>query len=136
MKALRAVISVIVAAVGVWLCVVQDTMLDKLDFYIYSVCSSLLITLAVTFGIFTFIKSSLKRFIVVTAVVNALICLFHAYKLPYNTMNVGGFASHFEHFMWALPCNLLIAAGISALCILAYRLIESQLSKGDSTSKT
>ena len=55
MKILRTVVSAIVAAAGVWLCVAQDTMLDRLDFYIYSVCSSLLITLAVAFGIFTFL---------------------------------------------------------------------------------
>ena len=63
MKILRTVVSAIVAAAGVWLCVAQDTTLDRLDFYVYSVCSSLLITLAVAFGIFTFIKHSFGRFI-------------------------------------------------------------------------
>lgn len=80
MKILRTVVSAIVAAAGVWLCVAQDTTLDRLDFYIYSVCSSLLITLAVAFGIFTFIKHSFGRFIGVTVAVNAAICIFHAYK--------------------------------------------------------
>ena len=94
MKILRTVVSAIVAAAGVWLCVAQDTTLDRLDFYIYSVCSSLLITLAVAFGIFTFIKHSFGRFIGITVAVNAVICIFHAYKYPYNVMNVGGFASH------------------------------------------
>ena len=91
MKILRTVVSAIVAAAGVWLCVAQDTTLDRLDFYIYSVCSSLLITLAVAFGIFTFIKHSFGRFIGVTVAVNAAICIFHAYKYPYNVKNVGGF---------------------------------------------
>lgn len=61
MKILRTVVSAIVAAAGVWLCVAQDTTLDRPDFYIYSVCSSLLITLAVAFGIFTFIKHSPEK---------------------------------------------------------------------------
>ena len=129
MKILRTVVSAIVAAAGVWLCAAQDTTLDRLDFYIYSVCSSLLITLAVAFGIFTFIKHSFGRFIGVTVAVNAAICIFHAYKYPYNVMNVGGFASHMEWFASALPFNLLIAAGVSAVCILGYRLINTKQSK-------
>lgn len=101
----------------------------RLDFYIYSACSSLLITLAVAFGIFTFIKHSFGRFIGVTVAVNAAVCIFHAYKYPYNVMNVGGFASHFEWFASALPFNLLIAAVVSAVCILGYRLINTKQSK-------
>ena len=129
MKIIRTIVSAIVAAAGVWLCVAQDTMPDRLDFYIYSVCSSLLITLAVAFGVFTFIKHSFGRFIGVTAVANVVICIFHAYKYPYNVMNVGGFASHMEWFVSVLPYNLLVAVGVSAVCILGYKLINTQRSK-------
>ena len=44
-------------------------------------------------------------------------------------MNVGGFASHFEWFASALPFNLLIAAVVSAVCILGYKLINTKQSK-------
>ena len=44
-------------------------------------------------------------------------------------MNVGGFASHMEWFASALPFNLLIAAGVSAVCILGYKLINTKQSK-------
>ena len=131
MKILRLIFSAIVTAAGVWLCVAQDTMPDRLDFYIDSTCSSLLITLAVAFGIFTFIKHSFGRFIGVTAVVNVVICIFHAYKYPYNTMNVGGFASHMEWFVSVLPHNLLIAICVSVLRIFGYKMIGS---KHDKTS--
>ena len=102
---------------------------DRLDFYIYSACASFLITLAVAFGVFTFIKHSFGRFIGVTVVVNAAICIFHAYKYPYNVMNVGGPASHMEWFFSVLPYNLLIAAVVSAVCILGYKMINAQRSK-------
>lgn len=129
MKPVKIIFSAIVAAAGVWLCVVQDTMPDRLDFYIYSACASFLITLAVAFGVFTFIKHSFGRFIGVTVVVNAAICIFHAYKYPYNVMNVGGPASHMEWFFSVLPYNLLIAAVVSAVCILGYKMINAQRSK-------
>ncbi len=129
MKPVKIIFSAIVAAAGVWLCVAQDTMPDRLDFYIYSACASFLITLAVAFGIFTFIKHSFGRFIGVTVVVNAAICIFHAYKYPYNVMNVGGPASHMEWFCSVLPYNLLIAAVVSAVCILVYKMINAQRSK-------
>ena len=129
MKPVRIIFSAIVAAAGVWLCVVQDTMPDRLDFYIFSACASFLITLAVAFGIFTFIKHSFGRFIGVTVVVNVAICIFHAYKYPYNVMNVGGPASHMEWFFSVLPYNLLIAAVVSAVCILGYKMINAQRSK-------
>lgn len=129
MKPVRIIFSAIVAAAGVWLCVAQDTMPDRPGFYIYPACASLLITLAVAFGIFTFIKHSFGRFIGVTVVVNAAICIFHAYKYPYNVMNVGGFASHMEWFVSMLPYNLLVAAGVSAVCILGYKLIDTQRGK-------
>lgn len=129
MKPVKIIFSAIVAAAGVWLCVAQDTMPDRLDFYIYSVCASFLITLAVAFGVFTFIKHSFGRFIGVTVVVNAAICIFHAYKYPYNVMNVGGPASHMEWFFSVLPYNLLIAAVVSAVCILGYKMINAQRSK-------
>ncbi len=129
MKIFRSIVSAIVAAAGVWLCVAQDTMPDRLDFYIYSACASLLITLAVAFGIFTFIKHSFGRVIGVTAVVNVAICIFHAFKYPYNVMNVGGFASHMEWFVSVLPYNLLVAVGVSAVCLLGYKMINTQRSK-------
>ena len=129
MKIIRTIVSAIVTAASVWLCVAQDTMPDRLDFYIYSVCSSLLITLAVAFGIFTFIKHSFGRFIGITAVVNVVICIFHAYNYPYNVMNVGGFASHMEWFVSVLPYNLLVAVGVSAVCVFGYKLIDTQRSK-------
>ena len=108
---------------GIVLAIVQDIRYQKAEFWIFAIISSLVITLSLAGIIFVFRKHSFKTFLLITVLSNAAVCIFHSFKQAPDTWSEGTFSAVMERFFYQLPCNFIIAIGVSALCIIGYKLI-------------
>ena len=108
---------------GIVLAVVQDVNYGKVDSWLFSVISSFVITLSVAGIVFALKKHSFKAFLLVTALTNAAICIFHSFKQPYDTFSDGTAKAVMERFLYGLPMNLVIAVGVTVVCLIGYVLI-------------
>ncbi len=108
---------------GVVLAIVQDIRYQRPEFWISAIVSSLVITLSLAGIIFIFRKHSFKTFLLVTVLSNAAVCVFHSFKQAPDTWSEGTFSAVMERFFYQLPYNLIIAVGVSAICIIGYKLI-------------
>lgn len=108
---------------GIVLAIVQDIRYQKAEFWIFAIISSLVITLSLAGIIFVFRKHSFKAFLLITVLSNVAVCVFHSFKQAPDTWSEGTFSAVMERFFYQLPYNLVIAVGVSALCIIGYKLI-------------
>lgn len=110
---------------GVALAIVQDVRYQKAEFWLFAVISSLAITLSLAGIIFTFRKHSFRIFLLVTVLSNMAVCVFHSLKQAPDTWSEGTISAALERFFCQLPYNFIIAVGVSALCIIGYKLITN-----------
>ncbi|MBQ8932281.1 MAG: hypothetical protein IJ045_07600 [Ruminiclostridium sp.] len=108
---------------GIVLAIVQDIRYQKAEFWLFAIISSLVITLSLVGIIFVFRKHSFKTFLLITVLSNVAVCVFHSFKQAPDTWSEGTFSAVMERFFYQLPCNFIIAVGVSALCIIGYKLI-------------
>lgn len=108
---------------GIVLAIVQDIRLLSPEFWLLAVLSSFMITLSLAGILFIFRKHSFKTFLFVTLSSNTVICVFHSFKQAPDTWSENTFLAVMERFFYQLPYNLIIAVGVSAICIIGYKLI-------------
>lgn len=108
---------------GVTLTIVQDIRYQKPEFWMFAIVSSFAITLSLAGIIFVFRKLSFKMFLLVTVLSNMAVCIFHSFKQAPDTWSEGTFSAVMERFFNQLPYNLIIAVGVSVICIVGYKLI-------------
>ncbi len=108
---------------GVVLAIMQDIRYQKPEFWLLAIISSLAITLSLAGIIFVFRKHSFKTFLLITVLSNTGVCIFHSLCQAPDTWSEGTFSAVIDRFFYQLPYNLIIAVGVSVLCIIGYKLI-------------